>query len=291
MTAITTGSAGVAPIPQAARRHIRPGHTLRCAADRVRVELLQYLRLSDALVFTFLFPVLLFSIFASAFSAVPPLIAMGGEEVTQPHSYLPAMLAAGVFLSGVQNLGIEIATERADGTLQRLAATPLPVLSYFLGKVGQLLLTSLVQAALLLTVATTVFGLELPTEPGRWLTLAWVFFAALVCFAVLGVAVAQIPRTAASASAVIIPIALVLQFVSGIYLPFTILPDWLQAVANLLPLAWVGHGMRAALLPDVARHLEVGQVWDLQTVAIALGIWAVVGTVVAAMTFRWIKRA
>lgn len=293
MSAVVTGEAGpTGPAGRVAvaRRGIRPGHTLRCAADRVRVELLQYVRRSDALVFTFLFPVLLFSIFASAFSDVPPLLTMDGQEVTQPHTYLPAMLAAGVFLSGVQNLGIEIATERANGTLQRLAATPLPVLSYFLGKVGQLLLTSLAQAALLLTVATTVFGLELPTDPGRWFTLAWVFFAALVCFAVLGVAVAQIPRSAASASAVILPVVLVLQFISGIYLPFAILPDWLQSIANLLPLAWVGHGMRAALLPDVARQLEVGGVWDLQTVALVLGAWAVVGTVVAALTFRWIKR-
>jgi ABC-2 type transport system permease protein len=276
--------------PADARPRIRPGHTLRCAVDRVRVELLQYARRSDALVFTFLFPVLLFSIFASAFSAVPPLIAMDGQEVTQPHNYLPAMLAAGVFLSGVQNLGIEIATERADGTLQRLAATPLPVLSYFLGKVGQLLVTTLLQAALLLTVATTVFGLELPTEPERWLTLAWVFFAALVCFAVLGLAVAQIPRSASSASAVVIPLALVMQFISGVYLPFAVLPEWLQTIANLLPLAWVAHGMRYALLPDIARHLEVGEVWNLAGVATALGLWAVIGTVVAALTFRWIKR-
>ncbi|MGM1029737.1 MAG: ABC transporter permease [Actinomycetota bacterium] len=288
---MSTIVAGSASAPTVARQGIRRWHTLRCAADRVRVELLQYLRRSDALVFTFLFPVLLFSIFASAFSALPPLLEVGGQVVTQPHSYLPAMLAAGVFLSGVQNLGIEIATERADGTLQRLAATPLPVISYFLGKMGQLLLTSLVQAALLLMVATTVFGLELPSDPGRWLTLAWVFFAALVCFAVLGVAVAQIPRTAASASAVVIPIALVLQFISGIYLPFIIMPEWLQTIANVFPLAWVGHGMRAALLPDIASQLEVGAVWGLQSVAIALGIWAVIGTVVASMTFRWIKRA
>lgn len=285
-----TTTTSTASRPGIGSRRIRGGHTLRCAADRVRVELLQYARRSDALVFTFLFPVLLFAIFASAFDAVEPLIAVGGEEVTQPHYYLPAMLAAGVFLSGVQNLGIEIAVERNDGTLQRLAATPMPVLAYFLGKLGQLLVTALAQAALLLVVATTVFGIELPSEPERWLTLAWVFLLALVCFAVLGVAVSQLPRSVSSASAVVIPLALALQFISGIYLPFTVLPEWLQSIANVLPLAWVGHGMRAALLPDVARLMETGEAWQLPTVALMLGLWAVVGTVVAATTFRWIKR-
>ncbi|MCH1882166.1 ABC transporter permease [Agrococcus sp. ARC_14] len=276
--------------PAVARQGIRSGHTVRCAIDRIRVELLQYVRRSDAMVFTFLFPVLLFVIFASAFSALDPLLEIDGQTVTQPHLYLPAMLAAGVFLSGVQNLGIEIAVERNDGTLQRLAATPLPVLAYFIGKLGQLIITSLVQAALLLLVARFAFGIELPSEPARWLTLAWVFFAALVCFAVLGVVIAQLPRSVNSASAVVIPVALALQFISGIFLPFTILPEWLQSIANVFPLAWVGHGFRAALLPDIARHLEVGEAWNLPMVAIVLGIWAVVGSVVAAVTFRWIKR-
>ncbi|UOW01331.1 ABC transporter permease [Agrococcus sp. SCSIO52902] len=280
-----------ASAPAPPRRGIRPGHVLRCAADRVRIELLQYFRRSDALVFTFLFPVLLFAIFASAFGALPPMIELEGQQVTQPQYYLPAMLAAGVFLSGVQNLGIEIAVERNDGTLQRLAATPLPVLSYFLGKLGQLLVTSLAQAGLLLAVAVGVFGIELPTEPERWLTLAWVFFAALICFAVLGVVIAQIPRTVNSASAVVIPLALLLQFISGIYLAFPALPEWLQTIANLFPLAWVGHGMRYALLPDIGRYMEVGEAWNLPMVALVLGIWAVVGTVVAAVTFRWIRRS
>jgi len=36
-----------------------------------------------------------------------------------------------LFMHGVQNLGIEIAVERNDGTLQRLAATPLLSLNWF----------------------------------------------------------------------------------------------------------------------------------------------------------------
>jgi ABC-2 type transport system permease protein len=284
-------TAAAVPLPAQPRQGIRPGHVLRCAADRVRVELLQYVRRSDALIFTFLFPVMLFAIFASAFGALPPILELDGQQVTQPQYYLPLMLAAGVFLSGVQNLGIEVAVERNDGTLQRLAATPLPVLSYFLGKLGQLLVTAIVQAALLLTVAVVVFRVALPTDPGRWLTLAWVFFAALVCFAVLGVAIAQIPRTVSSASAVVIPLALLLQFISGIYLAFPSLPEWLQTIANLFPLAWVAHGMRYALLPDIARVLEVGETWNLGAVAMVLGAWAVAGTIVAAVTFRWVRRS
>ena len=47
--------------------------------------------------------------------------------------------------------------------------------------------------------------------------------------AVLGIALSGLPRSGKSATAVIIPIALVLQFISGVYLGFSQLPEWLQA--------------------------------------------------------------
>ena len=76
------------------------------------------------------------------------------------------MIAAGILLSGVQNLAVDIAGERSDGTLKRLGGTPLPVLSYFTGKMGQVIATSVLQIALLLVVARIAFGVELPPPVG-----------------------------------------------------------------------------------------------------------------------------
>lgn len=88
----------------------------------------------------------------------------------------------------------------------------------------------------------------------------------------------------------IIPIALILQFISGVYLTFSILPSWLQSVANVFPLRWMASGMRAAFLSASFESGEPGETWALATGAGVLVAWLVVGLIVCGMTFRWIRK-
>lgn len=265
--------------------------TLRLGASRALYEVRSYFRAPDQVFFTFLFPVLLLSIFSVAFGENAVMQSSPQDPgITMAEYYVPGLAAAGILLSGVQNLGVDIAVERSDGTLKRLAGAPLPVLSYFLGKFGQVLVTSVAQTALLLVVAATVFSVELPTDPGRWATFAWIYLAGVATSAILGIAVSALPRSGKSATAVIVPPLLVLQFVSGSYLSFTTLPDWLQNVASVFPLKWIAQGMRAVFLPADFEQLEVDGSWDLAGVAVALGIWLVVGLIASRLTFRWIRR-
>jgi ABC-2 type transport system permease protein len=187
-------------------------------------------------------------------------------------------------------MAIDIAMEKSDGTLKRLAGTPLPVVSYFIGKIGQVFVTGTLQAILLIVVAATVFQVSLPTEPEKWATFAWVFVLGVTTSAILGIALSGLPRSGKSATAVIIPITLVLQFISGVYLQFTMLPEWLQNVASVFPLKWMAQGMRSVFLPETFEILEQGESWDLPGVALALGLWFVVGLVLARFTFRWIRK-
>jgi ABC-2 type transport system permease protein len=232
------------------------------------------------------------SIFAVAFSSQGNVGTAqdGSGGITIAAYYLPGMIAAGVLLSGLQNLAVDIAGERSDGTLKRLGGTPLPVLSYFVGKFGQVFVTGIVQAALTIALARVAFDVELPSDPGSWLTFAWVFVLGIATAAVLGIALSGLPRSGKSATAVIIPIVLVLQFISGVYLQFTMLPEWLQNVAAVFPLKWMAQGMRAAFLPHQFMAAEQGGTWNLIGVAVALGIWLVIGLVVCRFTFRWIRK-
>ena len=268
------------------------GRGMRIAASRIRYELRLYFRRGDAVFFTFLFPVVMLTIFSVAFSAQGDFGARpdGTGGVSIARYYLPGMMAAGLLLSGLQNLGVDIAGERSDGTLKRLGGTPLSAYEYFVGKFGQVLITGLLQAALLLVVARVAFGVELPTDAGRWLTFAWVFVLGMATSAVLGIAISALPRSGRSATAVIVPFVLILQFVSGVYLRFADLPDWLQNVAAIFPLKWMAQGMRSVFLPDRFAAEEPGGVWDLGRLAIVLGVWLVVGLVLSRLTFRWIHR-
>ena len=258
--------------------------------SRIAYEVKTYFRQTDTVFFTFLFPVVMLTIFSVAFSEQSFGTDADGNDVIAATYYLPAMLAAGLLLSGLQNLAIDIAGEKSDGTLKRFAGTPLPVGSYFIGKIGQVLVTGALQALVLIVVAGLVFRVPLPTEPEKWLTFAWVFFFGVITSAVLGIALSGLPRSGKSATAVIIPIVLVLQFISGVYLQFTALPVWLQNVASVFPLKWMAQGTRSVFLPDNFEALEQGESWNLAGVAIAMAIWLVVGLIVTRLTFRWIRK-
>ena len=265
---------------------------LRLGLSRIGFEIRLYFRSTDTVFFTFLFPFIMLGIFTAAFSAQGNIGTNpdGSGGISVGAYYLPGMLAAGMLLSGLQNLAIDIAGEKGDGTLKRLGGTPLSPLSYFIGKIGQVLVTGILQAVLLLIVARFVFNIALPTDPEKWLTFAWVFLLGVSTSAVLGIALSQLPSSGKSATAVVIPITLVLQFISGVYLPFSQLPEWLQNVANFFPLKWMAQGMRSVFLPETFEAAEPGGLWNLAGVALALAAWLVTGLVACRIFFRWIRK-
>lgn len=270
----------VAPIPA-----FTAARTVRLGVRRVRFEVKQYVRAGDQLFFTFFFPTLLYALFATIFSGMDL-----PDGVTMADAYLPGMIAGGVLLSGLQNLATDIAVEKYDGTLKRLGGSPLSPVSYFIGKFGQVFVTGLLQTGLLLAVASFAFGARLPSTAGAWLTAAWVYVLGLLTCSLLGIALSSVPRSGKSAGAVVVPIVLVLQFISGVYLQFSLLPGWLQTVAGVFPVRWMAQGMRAAFLPPEWAAQESGGSWALPLCALLLAVWAGLGFALARFTFRWVRR-
>lgn len=285
MTATTAPATRSAPANPAAL----PG-TLRLGLVRTRLELRQHFRERDAVVFIFLYPVIMLAIFATVFGQDGARVGPDPGSVPFAQYFLPGMVATGVMLSSFQSLAITIAVERDEGGLKRLRGTPLPATAYFLGKVGQVLVASALQLTLLLAVAGLVFDVPLPTDPDRWFTFAWVFLLGTAAGSVCGVAFSSVPRTGRSASAVVTPVVLVLQFVSGVFFMYDALPTWMQQVASVFPLKWMAQGMRSVFLPETYLPMEVAGSWEHSMTALVLAVWAVVGLVLGVRTFRWTRR-
>lgn len=281
------GDAGVSTSAPAASAAL-PG-MLRLGLARTRLELLTYFRERDAVVFIFAYPLIMLAIFATVFGQDGATI---GPEPGIPFAqyFLPGMVATGIMLSSFQALAISIAVERDEGGLKRLRGTPLPAPSYFLGKVGQVLVSSVLQTALLLLVAAVLFDVPMPDDASDWVTFAWVFALGTAAGSVLGVAFSSVPRSGRSASAVVTPVVLVLQFISGVFFVFNQLPTWMQNVASVFPLKWMAQGMRSVFLPEAAESFEVSGSWQHGATAAVLVAWLVVGLVVGPRTFRWTRR-
>lgn len=269
-----------------------PG-VVRSGIATMLLEVRGYFRTPDTVFFTFLFPILMLGIFGVAFDSIGEIGARpdGTGGIRMADYYLPGMVAAGIFLSGVQNLAIDIAREKSEGWLRRLGGTPLSAVSYFIGKAGLVFITSLLQLALLLLFARFALGVELPAAPEAWGRLAWLFVLGIATMTLLGIALSAVPRSTRSATAVVLPIVLLLQFVSGVYLQFSMLPEWLQQTAGLLPLKWLAQGMRSVFLPEHFAQAELNGSWELGLVVLNLVGWLVAGLVLSLITFRWQRRS
>jgi len=249
-----------------------------------QVELKQFLRSREAVVFTVVFPVMLIVIFGSIFKGDL------GDGVKFTQYFVTGMIASGLMVVGFQSLAIQIPIERDRGVLKRLRGTPMPPAAYFLGKIGMVFVTAVAETVLLLAVAVPLFGVTLPSTAARWATFAWVSLLGITACTLCGIAFSSVARTGRSAPAVVTPVALVLQFISGVFFVFTSLPTWMQQIAALFPLKWMCQGMRSVFLPDSFASQEPGGSWELGKVALVLAAWCVGGLILCLLTFRWTDR-
>ena len=256
-------------------------NTFKIGVSRGNLEIRQFLRQRESVVFTLLFPVLLLLIFGSVFKNT---ISPG---VTFSQYFVAGMIASGLINTGFQQLAIMIPLERDDGTLKRLRGTPMPPASYFIGKILAVLASMFVQILLLLLVGTLIFGVHLPTDIGHWITFTWVTLLGITGSTLLGIAFSSVPRSGRGASAMVTPIVLVLQFTSGVFFIFKDLPSWMQNVASIFPLKWLTQGMRSVFLPNDFASQEVAKSWQHGQVALMLSLWIVIGLALALKTFRW----
>ena len=269
--------------PQTIDKKSLPG-PLRIGLLRGRLELVQYFRARESVIFSFLFPVMLLTIFGSVFN----FEIDGGITVTQ--YFVAGMIAAGLLANSFQTLAIQIPIERDRGVLKRLAGTPMPPSAYFIGKIIMVLVTGVLEIALLLVVAALMFDVPLPTDPARWLTFLWVTTLGVAACTLCGIAFSSLPREGKRAPAMVTPVALGLQFISGVFIVYTQLPGWMQQIAAVFPLKWMAQGMRAVFLPEEYANFEPAGGWELERIALILGAWVVIGLVLCLRTFRWTSR-
>jgi ABC-2 type transport system permease protein len=266
----------------AARPAVALPSVTRLSLNRTVLELKSFFRRREAVVFTFSLPVVLLIIFGSIFHGT-----VGATGVSYRLYFTAGIIASGIMSTTFVNLGISIVLEREDGTLKRLAGTPMPKGAYFAGKALSSLVIAAIEVAILLGIGIALYGLKLPNSAERWVTFTWVFLLGTATCTMLGIAVSSVPRSSRSAAAVLNLPYLVLQFISGVYFPFSTLPKGMQVVAAIFPLKWMCQGLRAALLPDSLLAAEPAHSWELGKVALVLTAWLIGSLILCLRTFRW----
>jgi ABC-2 type transport system permease protein len=259
---------------------------LTVGLSRGRIEVTTFFREREAVVFIFALPAVLLLLLGSIFNSEHLQV----PGVTTGQLYAAGMIAGGIMATSYQYLGISVASERDQGMLKRLYGTPMPHAAYFIGKIVQVFVCLIAEVTLLMIVGVAFYHLHLPSTPGKWLTLVWICLLGGTACALLGLGVSSLARSARSASPVITLPFLVLEFISGIFVPFSDVPRGLQAVAAIFPLKWMAQGLRSVFLSPQAALLEPAHSWELGRVALVLAAWVAAGLVLCIRTFRWQSR-
>lgn len=202
---------------------------------------------------------------------------------------LPSMMGLNIVFSGLLGIMQTIVEDRENGTLLRAKTIPGGMTGYFVGAVIRI--SSLVVAGALIVLVFGLFlfdGLSFDT-PAAWVTLLAVLAVGLVATMPLGAALGSLFTSPRMLAFIMFPV-MGLVAISGIFYPITSMPTWVQGLAQVFPIYWLGLGMRSALLPDGNAHVEIGESWrHLETFGV-LGVWAVLGIVLAPILLRRMAR-
>ena len=204
------------------------------------------------LMFTMIFPVVIFLIDVAAFGngLVP-----GSRTVTFAPYIMVSMAAFGAFMAAM-NTGARTAVERAAGWQRQLRLTPLKPTGYLVAKAAVGTLVALPPIVLVALVGIVVEHVHL--SAGGWAQVVLGVWVASIPFAVLGLLVGQL-ATSETMQVFTSGLMIVLGFLGGILIPVTVFPNWMQHVAQVLPSYWLADVGHSALLGN--RDIGTAIIW------------------------------
>ncbi len=183
--------------------------------------------------------------------------------------FVPGLLVQlGIF--GASGVGFSLISELRGGVVERLRVTPVSRLALLLGRALRDTLTLLLQSLILVLIGLP-FGLSI--QPlGMLMMLALIGLIGLL-FASISYWLALVLKDENSFAPIIFTAALPLLLLSGVLLPMTLAPQWLQTISTLNPLSHAVTAARSIFL----GHLANATVLEGIVIVAVLALLAVAG--------------
>ena len=178
------------------------------------------------------------------------------------------------------DVGFSLRNEQMRGTLESNWLSPTWRFSYLLGHTGPQIVSMFMFFSITALEFALLFGVKL--NGSVWMILLTAL-AAVPSIYGLGFAFASLVITVKEANAFVFLIRGLVMIFCGITFPISLLPGWMQSVAEWLPQTYLIHGMRAAAFSNAGiRELAP----DLIPLLLFGTFWLVVGY----FTFLWMER-
>ncbi len=185
--------------------------------------------------------------------------------------YLIGNAVAAAAVPALFAMGNTVADERYSQTLGLLLASPARRLPLFLGRALPVILNGFCVSVVALVLGSVVLRVDLP--PSTWGPLLVIIAITSISCTGLGLSAAAVGlrvRETATLSNIILGTLIVF---CGVYVSVSVLPQWMQTVAQFLPMT---HGIEAAR--DVAGGTSLADVLYLLRDELVIGLaWAALG--------------
>ncbi len=225
----------------------------------------------SVLFFSYLFPLTFFFIFAQVFGASKSPAAMA--------QVIAAVLIIGVLGSGFFGAGMRTVAERETGVLRRFKVAPITPGPVIVASMVSGLVAFLPLVVIFLVIGRVYYHAPLPSNIGSLLLFVGV---GVFAFRSMGMIVASVVNSSQEAQLLIQLLYLPMLFLSGATFPVSIMPIWLQTIAQFLPATYLFQGIQSILLAGESIFANLFAVLAL-TIALCVAVF------VGIKLFRWEK--
>lgn len=178
---------------------------------------------------------------------------------------------------GIFGLANQMPAEKKTGVFRRLRASPIRASHLIFANMIYYLVVGLISVALMFAVAIGVFDF---TMRGDWLVLLIFVILGIITMFGFGLAIGGWAKNENQSAALTNLVALPMMFLSGVFFPRFLMPEWLQGITNFLPLTPIIDGLRLIMT-------EGKTLLDLGPELAVMGIWMVIIYTIAIRVFRW----
>ena len=201
---------------------------------------------------------------------------LSSSDISTVTYLVPSILAMALMQLGVF-AAVPLVQQREKGILKRIGATPLQRWKLVASNILLRLIVAAVDTVLIIGVGMAAFDIQIV---GNIVLAAGFVFLGAGAFLALGFMLASFLKTEEQATGVVQVVQMPLMFLSGIFFPFTFMPEFLRSFARLLPLTYLGDGLRQSMV-------NAPQIAPMAVDAAILAGWLVVCLAVSARSFRW----
>jgi len=214
-------------------------------------------------------------------SGTPPVLVMQAtpvqtQDLTAAAYFVPSILAMALMQLGIFS-AIPLVEQRQKLILKRLSATPLRRWQLVASNIVMRLLIAMLQALIIVGIGSVLFDVKIVGS--LLLAFGFVVLGALT-FIAIGYVIASFARTEEAANGLTSVVQFPMMFLSGIFFPIALMPAFLQPIAALIPLTYLGDALRQVMVNGVPYA-------PLWVDALVLSGWLVGSFLVSARYFRW----